>query len=77
MITSPVMVDIDPAHHELVGDFSKIVLTTADGTHTLKRKNAEEDGTQLVWNEDPIKLPVYFRQQAVRPARLSSLPHPR
>jgi hypothetical protein len=72
MITSPVTVDIAPAHRELIGDFSKIILTTADGTHTLKRKEAEGDGTQLVWREEPIKLPVYFRQQAVRPTAGSS-----
>lgn len=72
MITSPVTVGFDPAHRELISDFNKIVLTTADGTHTLKRKSAEGEGTQLTWHEEPIKLPVYFRQQAVRPFACSS-----
>lgn len=55
-----------PDYRHLLKDLRKITLDTADGSHVLRSKEAahNQEG-EIRWDADQIRLPVYFRQQAV------------
>lgn len=65
-IDSPIVVKMDPDYQHLLKDLRKVTLDTADGSHVLRSKEAaHNEGGEIRWDADQIRLPVYFRQQAV------------
>lgn len=55
-ITAPCVIELDPAHINLIDDFKKLTLSTSDSTEHLTKKEASIEGTRIEWDVGRIRL---------------------
>lgn len=55
-ITAPCVIELDPAHTDLIDDFKKLTLSTSDSTEHLTKKEASISGNRIEWDVGRIRL---------------------
>ena len=76
-VTAPCVIELDPAHTDLIDDFKKLTLSTSDSTEHLTKKEASITGNRIEWDVGRIRLRECNRRGFDGKRQLTTLRHQR